>query len=300
VFLVPGLIFGAIFGLWQVVLVLQLGMEKAAENFTALRAATAGAAAVFSPDAMERAVRQLLSFNTYGGALVLALASAIYYAVPRRRDAQQWGILVLFGCVNFAWYVIASVGWPRYAFSGLALAALFVARLVDGVFSSTRGATFDPHAARGLRVAFGTWVVFVAGTSLASTIRPVVWPPANAPAQMSAFLNKAIGTDVLIETWEPELGALTNHNYHYPPARLLNVAVRHIWLQGPAPKELYKPLEQDPRPAYVVVGAFARWVDVYPQEVLTRDYDLVTRVGGYELYRSRGHQLARVTEKAVR
>jgi hypothetical protein len=265
------------------------------ENLVALRDATAGAAAVFSPDAAKRATHQLLSFSTYGGALVLGLVYGAFCSFPRSRKCQQWGILLLFVAVNLSWYVLASVGWPRYAFAGLALASLFVARFfLDLLKRLGAGAGTEASGVSvsgGLRSAVALWAILIVVPSLAATIIPVLRPPPNAPEAMAAYLDREIPASTLIETWEPELGALTPHNYHYPPARLLNVAVRHIWLGGPAPRLQYHPLETD-RPPYVVVGTFARWVDVYPPAVLDSEYTLVTTIGAFELYRRRGTTFA--------
>jgi hypothetical protein len=293
VFLWPGFILVAVFGLWQATLVLYLGPHTSTENLAALREATAGAAAVFSADAMKRASRQLLSFNTYGGSLVLAVVYGVFCSLARSRKSQQWGILLSFVAINLSWYIVASVGWARYAFAGLAVASLFVARffldLLNGLSRprlSNGGSQVasDGLKIRGLQAALAVWVALIILPSLARTILPILRPPQNAPAAMAAYLNREISTTAPIETWEPELGALTTHNYHYPPARLLNVAVRHIWLGEPAPRFQYHALEVD-RPPYVVVGAFARWVDLYPTDVLEKEYSLVMSIGAYELYR---------------
>jgi len=292
VFLWPGIVLGAIFGIWQVILVVYLGPQTSAENFAALREATAGAAAVFSPDAMRRAARELLSFRSYGSALALALPYGVFCALPRSRSGQRWGILLFLVVVNLTWYALASIGWPRYAFTGLAFASLFVAKFFVDLLQrlSVTPGDAPPDIAQakvttlGLRAAVAAWGVFVVTSSLAASMRPILLPPENSPAAMSAFLDRHVPREAVIETWEPELGALTTHNYHYPPARLLNVAVRHIWLGGPGPGLQYRPLETD-QPPYVVVGGFGRWVGVYPTKLLENEYSLEARIGGYELYR---------------
>jgi hypothetical protein len=289
VFVWPGLVLCGVFGLWQLVLVLYLGPGTFASNFAALREATAGAAAAFSPAAMRRAAHDLILLRTYGGALAFVLPYSLVRSLTRDRRHQQWGVLVLFATVNFAWFVLASIGWLRYAFAGLALSSLFVARFILDVW----GPVLEPNGrwfARSsvllasLRVAIASWAIAVVGASLYLVARPIIHPPENTPVEMAAYLTRNVPTSSVVETWEPELGALTEHNYHYPPARLLNVAVRHIWLGGPPPSLQYHPLEDD-GPPYVLVGAFARWVDVYPMALLERDYSVVERVGMYELYR---------------
>lgn len=100
---------------------------------------------------------------------------------------------------------------------------------------------------------------------------------------MAAFLNERVPREALIETWEPEMGLLTDHNYHYPPPLLLNQAVGYIWLNGPPLAPSYHFVEEQ-SPTFLLVGAFARWVELYPEKDLAERYQLVTRIGGYELY----------------
>ena len=67
----------------------------------------------------------------------------------------------------------------------------------------------------------------------------IVRPPENTPLEIAKYLDDNVPLDALVETWEPELGFLTNHNYHYPPQILLNTAVQYIWTQGQPPAEQY-------------------------------------------------------------
>lgn len=298
VFLLPGLIVAATFAAWQAALVLYLGPDTAAENLVALREATQGAAAAFSPDAMSRALRELLSFRTYGGLLPVALLYGATCSVARTRQSQQWGILFLLVTSNLAWYALASIGWPRYAFTGLAIGSLLVARLLVDLVE--RLAARVDRAGRprwvagradGLAVAVAGWTFLIIMTGVVRVVTPIVRPPYNAPAAMAAFLNREVPHDAVIETWEPELGALTTHNYHYPPARLLAVAVRHVWLQGASPRTEYDVLTTE-RPPYVLVGTFARWVSLYSIEELERKYASLVRTGGYELFRRKDVEAA--------
>ena len=139
-------------------------------------------------------------------------------------------------------------GWPRYAFGGLAISSLFVARFAVNLWDTAVPPGGDGGQAASrfygpFRFALLAWLAVIVVPGLSETIKPIARPPRNAAAEMAAYLTANVPTSELVETWEPELGALTRHNYHYPPARLLNVAVRHIWLGGPAPNAQYHFLE---------------------------------------------------------
>ena len=293
VFIVPGVVAGGCFALWQVYMILYLGPATAGENLAALREATAGAALVFSPDLMKRGILELLSLKVYLGWLAPVLVYGFFLALPRRREGQQWGVLFILIAVNLVWYVVASIGWLRYAFPGLAIASLFVARffydLTDGfqlkaaALWQSLGEGQPGWAKQALRWAMLAWLVAMIVLPLGQTAREIVLPGFNASEAMAAYLNENVPQGALIETWEPEMGFLTDHNYHFPPPLLLNKAVGYIWLNKPSPAQEYT-FVQDEFPAYVLVGAFARWVKLYPDDLLAARYRLVTRIGAYDLY----------------
>lgn len=293
VFIVPGLVAAACFALWQVYMILYLGPATAGENLASLRVATAGAAMVFSPDLMKRGIKELLSLKVYLGWLVPVLVYGSILALPRQREGQKWGILLVLVAVNLGWYVIGSISWLRYAFPGLAIASLFVARffydLTDGF--QLEGAALWGGLRQGqpalqrheLRWAMLAWLVVMIALPLGQAMQEVVSPTFNAPIAMAAYLNEQIPRETLIETWEPEMGFLTDHNYHFPPPLLLNDAVSYIWLGGSPPAQYYD-FVQTEHPDYVLVGDFARWVNLYPADLLEARYRLVTSIGAYELY----------------
>jgi hypothetical protein len=293
VFIVPGLVAAACFALWQIYMVLYLGPATAAENLAMLRQATAGAALIFSPDLMTRSAKELLSLKVYLGWLLPVLVYGFIVALPRRREGQRWGTLLVLIAVNLGWYVVASISWLRYAFPGLAIASLFVARffydLTDGfqlrlktLWQALREK--EPGWSKlALRGAMLVWLGAMVVAPLGQTAREIISPGLNAPASMAAYLNEHVPHEALIETWEPEMGFLTDHNYHFPPPLLLNTAVGYIWLGGPPPAKDYD-FVQIENPDYVLVGEFARWVDLYPLDLLETRYRLVASIGAYELY----------------
>ncbi len=291
VFLIPGIVAGMVFGAWQVYTILYLGPATASENFALLREAAAGAATAFSPDLMKRSLAELLGPKVFFWAWIPALAYGAWLASRRSRQGQQWGILFLLALLNLVWYVFASISWLRYAFLGLAIMSLFVARFFyDAIGWQAHLPTMLADVRRkhfqmrdGARLVLLGWLSVMLVIPFVQNARDIVFPPFNAAASMAAYLDMHVSHDILIETWEPELGFLTDHNYHFPPASLLPKAVAYIWLNQPPPANYYDAL-QTRFPPYIVVGDFARWVQLYPADVLAARYKLETRIGGYELY----------------
>jgi hypothetical protein len=127
------------------------------------------------------------------------------------------------------------------------------------------------------------WLAALFVIPFAESLWEIVSPGFNAPEAMASYLNEYVPQDALIETWEPEMGFLTDHNYHFPPALLLLDAVMQVHLGGSPVSEAYD-FVQSEQPDYVLVGDFSRQVDIYPYDLLAEGYELETTVGGYELY----------------
>jgi 4-amino-4-deoxy-L-arabinose transferase-like glycosyltransferase len=292
VFLWPAVLTGTVFIAWLLILVLYLGPTASLQNLVVFREATAAGATVFSLPLIARSMRELVGIKTFGGCLIIALCYGFFVSLPRSRKSQQWGVLFLFVAFNLSWYVLASVSWLRYAFAGLAFASLFVAKffvdLANGLSSSNSAAEEASSTSRfpatSLVAVVVAWPILIVLPSLAATVWPILRPPANAPAAMASYLQREVPLTAVVETWEPELGFLTDHRYHYPPTGMLNVAVQYIWTGGVPPHLKYQPLEAN-GPPYVLVGSFARWVELYPEDLLARDYRRLVAIGGYELYR---------------
>lgn len=294
VFIVPGLITAMCFALWQVYLIIYLGPATTSENLAMFRQFTAGAATVFAPHLMERGIRELVSLKVYLGWLLPVLLYGFMLALPRQREGQQWGVLLILVTVNLAWYVVASISWLRYAFPGLAVASLFVARFF---YDLTDGFRFDWAALKkfllsrspgvprvALNVILLAWLGLMIALPLVQVSRKVIMPAFNDPVAMADYMDQNVPRDVLVETWEPEMGFLTDHTYHFPPPLLLNDAVAYKWLDGPAPADQYN-FVQEEHPDYILVGEFARYVSLYPTDYLADQYTLVSSIGRYELYR---------------
>jgi 4-amino-4-deoxy-L-arabinose transferase-like glycosyltransferase len=317
-FLVPAAVTLMCYLLWQIWTVLYLGPSNAQENLNLLREATAGAALVFSSNAMLRAIKDLLSDRTYAHLLLptLLYAGLVFFTNLRRTlssnpipnsnsspnpnsSIQFWFVLITFIAINLAWYVFASIGWVRYAFPALVLVALFVARFLHDL---TDGFVLPwPVLREGEQVRLDTadlpsnwqkplfhwmvllWMVTMIVVNGINLGRRILNPPPPDAANIGAYLNTNIPLTALIETWDPELGFLTDHNYRFPPNSLLPKAVANKWMDGPPPTASYNFMQPAP-PDYVIVGVFSRWVGIYPFEVVEQHYKLVTTIGVYELY----------------
>ncbi len=295
VFVVPAVIAVGMYAAWQATLVLVLSPAPLAESLALMQRAAGGAAMTFSPPLIERSIRELLDAKVFLGALTPGLIYTGFLTRSRTAESLRWAVLLGLVVVNLAWYVLGSVSWLRYAFPALAVSVLLVAKLFQDWTQDFRlrrdgngGLPADarPGTSWALRWAALGWLAMMILVPLVQTVRQIAEKPFNAPVAMAEYVDARVPESAIIETWEPEMGFLTDHVYHYPPEELLATAVAYIWRGGPPPSGSYDFVQRQ-APPYVLVGEFARWVDAYPREMLDEGYRLVVTIGGYELYERR-------------
>lgn len=292
-FVVPGVVTVAVVAAWQAYQVLYLGPSTWQENFALLRAASAGAAFVFSPELMRASLGQVLSFKVFFGLLPLFVGYGVLRALPRSREGLRWGVLVALILCNLVWYLFASIGWIRYTYLGLALACLCGAALFESLFGAVawewrawgrslwKGQSLATAVCVALLAAAG--LVVAVAAPLALTVRDIVRAPEQSAVLMARAMDRSVPMDAVVETWEPEMGFLTDHNYHYPPSGLLDKAVGYIWRGGPPPADEYAEIGSV-HPPYILVGGFARWTALYDALLAGGHYRKTETVGPYELY----------------
>jgi 4-amino-4-deoxy-L-arabinose transferase-like glycosyltransferase len=276
--LVPLVVMLTVFGAWELALLTIVTGGSLSENLTLLRQASGGSLIVIAPRRMIAAVRFLVGPSAYFALLIPALAYA-GVRLARRRVMVGELVLLSFTFIGLLWFTGASVAWPRYAFVPLALAALPVARCIDDAARNFRLRGLYQRRLISLGI---IGLVFVCIVSFAGQIHTNVATADDAPQRMAAYVNQSLPPSTIIETWEPELGFLTDHNYHYPPPSYLDTAVRHQWLGGP-PLSGY-----DPRmygATYLIIGPFARYTGVYDDASVAGRAQQIAVIGDYTLYR---------------
>jgi len=288
-FLVPGIIAASSFGVWQLITLRYLGPSTAMENLALLRASAEGAAFNFNLTQLAANLGDLTSRSVYLGALLPALLYGFFISLPRTRNAQKWSVVFLLVALNLVWYVVASIGWIRYAFLGLTLSSAFIARLFSEI---ANGFKIDWHIdwfhslfdiKNAPRFAIILWLCAIIIIPLSKTVLEIAVPGPDYAQQMSDYLNRNVPPNAVIETWDPEMGFLTDHNYHYPPNALLAVAVDQVYYGG-EPVQSHYDFVQTNHPEYLLTGEFSKWTDIYPLDKLTGNYELVQTFGEYDLY----------------
>jgi len=213
-------------------------------------------------------------------------------SLRRSREGLRWALLMLVVIAWLGWFILLSVGWPRYAFLPLVIAAVFVAQL----FHDLTGGYCVPIKELGENIRAGRWDVTLAGrTALMALLLVIVLRPLQGrftevlmagddiPQRMAAYIVEHLPRDGEIETYEPEICFLSGYDCHFPPGAIMDASIRYAWYGAPPPSEYYD-FRVHGAP-YLLIGDFGRWVHLYDPGVVERDYELCVSIGGYELYR---------------
>ncbi|RIK47160.1 MAG: hypothetical protein DCC58_00655, partial [Chloroflexi bacterium] len=279
----------SVWAMWMVLLVLLMGSGHIAENVRLLRDSSSGALLIVNADRMLAGLKLLIGPSSLG--LVLPSLVAGLVAVLRADGKRRFGLqaLLVFQVLWFAWFVFASIAWPRYAFPALALNMVFAGWLILSAFRSlpdilVRLRVTSPHVVRFVQVSTVALVTLAIVGSAVVQLRPITQNRNHDARQFAASLERIVPPGAVVDGWEPEIGFLSNVAIQYPPLGSLDTAVRARWLGTAAMEDL----RVEPKGEFLMVGPFGRWVGIYDQEIASGAYERVEQVGAYELWEHTG------------
>jgi 4-amino-4-deoxy-L-arabinose transferase-like glycosyltransferase len=248
----------------------------------------------------------------------LALLYVIPLGLRRTRESFLLAFVWLFTILWLAYFVFWILPIPRYLLPAAALTTVFVAKLaydlIRGFIAMSRGfwsavrqyisgqAELPPSAlvTLGALVGLASFALLV-GYEFQRTIRAdvldkignpteiVLSPPQlGAPQQIAEFLDQNIDRTNVVETWERELGILTDHNYHYPDQLMLAKIDNALHRGGDQNYSLGAEYFNSVRPDYVVAGWFGRLYRVYDMDFLNQNAKVIASFGDgdwrYDVY----------------
>jgi hypothetical protein len=114
--------------------------------------------------------------------------------------------------------------------------------------------------------------------------------PADTSAQdFAQYLSDHIPTSDVIESWEWQLGLLTEHNYHYPDNIWVDRYTAHLFAAEPL-SDGYNLATV--RAQYLIDGPFSKFTGIYAEDLANGCCELLVRRGAYDLYRVASHQMS--------
>ena len=199
------------------------------------------------------------------------------------REVVRLALLVL-ATSWFGWYVILSIGWPRYLFPVTLVGSIFLAALLGNLTENfslllhNQTCETSPSKHRRLRnhsvgVLLAMLLVMI---SVPMTLRMLYQSyVVNADAsvlEVIDFLNTQTPSASVIETYDPELFFLLNRSYHYPPDQIHVDLIRRNFLKQHVSID-YDPLAADPD--YLVVGPHSKLWKLYDRAVESGSFRLI-------------------------
>ncbi|MEK9136862.1 MAG: glycosyltransferase family 39 protein, partial [Bacteroidota bacterium] len=141
----------------------------------------------------------------------------------------------------FAWFILLSVAWERYAFPPMFMAMPFVAALMYDLTGGwnmrfTVDRLRSVLRARRVRVEDRGSVAATALLALmcfltsAAVYRFSISPTDSSIVEAAQFLNEHAKPDRVVETYDSELFFLLNCLYHYPPPQMDVEYIQRTWL----------------------------------------------------------------------
>ncbi|MCA0454149.1 MAG: hypothetical protein LCI00_09270 [Chloroflexi bacterium] len=291
-YVIPGAIAGVMFFGWLYIVIVKLGQGgDFGENLKTLQTAGMGALIVVDGDSIPRVARLLADENTFGSLFIGAFIYSLLTSWRRDEESQQRGILAVFLFMATVLFCV-SLGWDRYAFGPVALSVFFVILLIrDGV----RVITADklgvigvmrqgkPTPALALSALLVGWLVVTVVFPLYNRYHELSTHSMHDAYQAADWIKTNISQDDLIETWEQEIGVLTDNKIHYPPQLILAYSVDAEW-QGGDPVADFYDFREPAMPDYVVRGPFGAFTGIYPDDRLD-DYEIVQEIGPYQIFK---------------
>ena len=207
------------------------------------------------------------------------------------REVVRMALLVFTGSW-FCWYLMLSVGWPRYLFPVTLVGSMFLAALLGNLtdnfslLSTIKRIDFTVKHRRLSKQSVGVLLaMLLVMISVPMTLRMlyqsyVVGADASV-LEVIDFLNTQTLSDSVIETYDPELFFLLERPYHYPPDQI-HVELNRRTFLGQDVSIDYDPLTVDPD--YLVVGHHSKMWGLYDPVVKTGAFRLLKTFRQYNVY----------------
>jgi len=224
---------------------------------------------------------------------------AISYCYPNRKrdDAIIVVSLIIFMSLCLAYYTFWIIPVPIYVFAPAAVTSLFVAKLLNDLITACEtlpsasriDSTKEAHEMTLLRTALIFIIVSILGFSISYEVNENVLNDDTGPQQVGAFLKQNVPATAVVETWEREIGILTNHTYHYPDQIYLKDTQGKIFRNIQDHYALGPDYFQKIKPDYLVIGWYARHTGLYDTSYLIGHACLLSTFGDgdwrYDVYR---------------
>jgi hypothetical protein len=213
----------------------------------------------------------------------------IAFSCRDRRNASRQLLFPIFVLGWMSWYVIASIGWPRYAYPGWAISTILVAKFLydlvkmfkiewpTSIISSQPGQTL----ARFSKLPVLALIAILIFWPAQNTLRRIVKGNNQTATEFATYIDANLPENVLIASEEWEIDFLTRRTYLHHPMKDHDLFIKHLQLGYPL--EDYFDISIH-NPDYIVQGPYNRGVGYIPKDFIESQGNLIVSIGDYELY----------------
>lgn len=292
-FVIPGVVSGLIFFAWTYYVLFLNGAStrNVANDLAVLRSTNGTAFFVWNFGIIIQTIHFLADREMYSVLLFSGVLYGIIVSLKRDEEGLRWSILTLLVTIGLFLF-ISSIGWPRYVFVPAVFAALLIARLLNDLsngfqfnFADLRNSIRDHSPSISVMVILAGFIVVLVGLTSYGRVQNLLKLGNDDTYLITDYLNTNVPQDQVIETWEYELGFLTNHRYHFPEQIYMSKMNEHIYFAGAQVSEVYD-FRSEVNPNYVITGPYSLISDIYPSTRLT-NYTLVYSAGDYRVYKKK-------------
>lgn len=193
------------------------------------------------------------------------------------------GTLALLIVLGAVWAAVFSIGWPRYYYSSLILSLVIIGDLLWRTLLavSLRLARNHTKTAERVMLILSTGLILLL-MSL-HVLSDIQQASPNYAEQMSTYIDAQVERSAIIETWDWQVGALSQHRqFHHPSQLMMWGALRQYSRERRFNLE-YDMLQSDP--TYLLMGTFSAWTGIYDADTVREQFALEAEFGPYRLYR---------------
>ena len=273
--------------LWHIVQGYLVGWENWPQHIESIR----GSARVTVYAFRFKRIPGTIWFLMRSGIAIVIVPGFLYMlwlSRQRTMDSIRSMLLILFILVWSAWFVIASVGWPRYAIDLYAAGAILTGKFLKDVIRSNQKPLDENNIFnKNKYIKFPSFIILIAIIAFALfgfvlQIKGISSKSDKSPQLFAAFLQKNIGKNTVIESWEWELDTITDLNFHHPTNDWVDKYTA-ILQYNENIEVNYDPFEYNP--VYLIDGPFSKWTGIYSNQLANGCCDLLNTTGPYDLYR---------------
>jgi Dolichyl-phosphate-mannose-protein mannosyltransferase len=220
-----------------------------------------------------------------GGVSCLWRARVWQLLKPNQLDQPyEEAALGLFAVLYAIWYGFISIGWSRYAFVGYVIGILLCTKLAhDGMCWLFARLPEPLNVGRPAVLTHKLGAMLAMGLLIAASV-DLLTMRVDDSAQLTAnFIRNQVPRNAIIETWEWELDALSDHwEIHHPSEADDFEAIHQIFYERKAPQLNYDELQANPD--YLIVGTMSDYTGVYDEATLNKHFRPLIEFGSYRVY----------------